>query len=74
MCHFRPQLEVRARRWKRKYLKIRYGKLFEEASSILFRHDPIGIAFDNENTDEYEAEVGTILPRLAAIRGSKHDE
>jgi hypothetical protein len=31
----------------------------------LFGHDPIGIAFDNENSDEYDAEVGTILPRLA---------
>jgi hypothetical protein len=29
-----------------------------------FRHDPIGIAFDNENTDEYDPETGTILPRL----------
>jgi hypothetical protein len=29
----------------------------------LFRYDPIGINFE-ENTDEYEPEVGTILPRL----------
>jgi hypothetical protein len=59
------RLAVRARRWKRKYLKIRYGNLYREASAILFRHDPIGIAFDNENTGEYDTEVGTILPRLA---------
>jgi hypothetical protein len=58
------QFEVRTRRWKRKYLRIRYGDLFREASATLFRHDPIGIAFDNENTDEYDAKVGTILPRL----------
>ena len=62
---FSTGLEVRARRWKRKYLKIRYGRLFEDASAILFRHDPIGIAFENENPDEYDAEIGTILPRLS---------
>lgn len=60
------RLMVRAQRWKRKYLKIRYGNLFREASAILFRHDPIGIAFENENTDEYDPEIGTILPRLAS--------
>jgi hypothetical protein len=33
-------------------------------SALLFRHDPIGIAFDNENTDEDDPETGTILPQL----------
>jgi hypothetical protein len=32
-------------------------------SAILFRHDPIGINFD-DNTDEYEAQAATILKRL----------
>jgi hypothetical protein len=29
---------------------------------ILFRHDPIGISFE-ENTDKYHAEAATILKR-----------
>lgn len=49
---------------ERRQLKAEYGELFEAVSSLLFRHDPIGIAFDNENTDEYDPETGTILPRL----------
>ena len=40
-----------------------YGELFGEVAALLFRHDPVGISFD-DNTDEYEAEVGTILPKL----------
>lgn len=31
---------------------------------ILFRHDPIGISSE-DNTDEYDPEVGTILPRMS---------
>jgi hypothetical protein len=38
--------------------------LLDSVAALLFRHDPIGIACDNENTDEYESEAGTILPRL----------
>ena len=49
---------------ERRQLKAEYGKLFDSVSALLFRHDPIGIAFDNENTDEYDPETGTILPRL----------
>lgn len=47
----------------RERVRRRYGRLFEEVSEILFRHDPIGINF-GDNTDEYEPEVGTILPHL----------
>jgi hypothetical protein len=50
------------RRDKERFRKI-YITLFEEVSQILFKHDPIGINFES-NTDEYEPEVGTILPRL----------
>src|SRR5215210_2655841 len=52
--------EVLARRSK---AKKEYGKLYETISEILFRYDPIYINFET-NTDEYEPEVGTILPRL----------
>jgi len=44
-------------------LKTQYKKLYDEISQILFHNDPIGINFE-DNTDEYEPEVGTILPRL----------
>jgi hypothetical protein len=44
-------------------LKQKYRVLFEKVSSILFEADLVGINFAT-NTDEYEPEVGTILPRL----------
>jgi hypothetical protein len=48
---------------EREQIKRRYGRLFDTTAEILFRHDPIGINF-KDNTDEYDPEVGTILPRL----------
>ena len=48
---------------KRDKLREEYGDLFGEISEILFETDPVGISF-GDNTDEYEPEVGTILPRL----------
>ncbi len=50
-------------RAERKVLKDQYGVLFDNIASLLFDADPIGINFEF-NTDEYEPEVGTILPRL----------
>ena len=44
-------------------LKTEYGELFNSISALLYRHDPIGLNFE-DNTDEYDAETGTILPRL----------
>ncbi|MEQ8768419.1 MAG: hypothetical protein RL885_31230 [Planctomycetota bacterium] len=46
-------------------LKRRYVDAFRRASEILFSEDPIHINFGG-NRDEYEPEVGTILPRLVA--------
>src|SRR3979409_1777571 len=40
-----------------------YGALFAQVAAVLFAADPIGINFGS-NTDEYDPEVGTILPRL----------
>lgn len=48
---------------QRRQMKERYGRLFETVSEILFRHDPENINFEF-NTDEYEPEAETILPRL----------
>jgi hypothetical protein len=50
-------------RQNRTRLKERYHLLYDEILDIVFRHDPIGINFET-NADEYEPEVGTILPRL----------
>jgi hypothetical protein len=47
-----------------------YGELFDAAAALLFRHDPIGISFENPNTDEYEPEAETILPRLSSCHSS----
>ena len=49
---------------ERRQLKAEYGDVFDSVAALLFRHDPIGIAFENENTNEYEPEAGTILPRV----------
>ncbi|HIG64807.1 MAG TPA: hypothetical protein EYQ43_04465 [Methyloprofundus sp.] len=48
---------------KRELLKQQYGQLYDEISSILFRHDMVKINFE-DNTDEYDPEVDAILPRL----------
>jgi hypothetical protein len=51
----------------RRHLKKEYGELFESIANLLFNADPIGINFEI-NTDEYNPEVGTILPRLRSCR------
>lgn len=48
---------------ERLQLKAIYGALFDATAALLFRYDPIGINYQ-VNSDEYEPEVGTILPRL----------
>jgi hypothetical protein len=48
---------------KRQLLRTEYGALFDALSTILFESDPIGINYET-NTDEYDSEVGTIIPRL----------
>ncbi|MCW1926294.1 hypothetical protein OKA05_27315 [Luteolibacter arcticus] len=52
-----------------KRMRVEYGELFAAVSGVLFRHDPIEINF-GVNTDEYDSEAETILPRL----GSCHSE
>jgi hypothetical protein len=55
----------------RRTLKAQYGEFFDQVAAILFRHDPEGINFDT-NTDEYEPEAGTIIPRLPSC-GTEDD-
>ncbi len=50
-------------RSNRAALKIKYRMLFERVSAILFKADLMCISCES-NTDEYDPEVGTILPRL----------
>ena len=50
-------------------LRDEYGSLFDEITAMLFRHDPIGLDFE-DNTDEYECEARTILPRLKTCRSA----
>jgi hypothetical protein len=53
----------------RKAIKKQYGKLFDEISAALFESDMIGINF-GDNTDEYDPEAGTIIPRLKTAKGA----
>jgi hypothetical protein len=48
---------------ERAALRREYGELFDSVAAVLFEADPIRINFEI-NTDEYEPEAGTILPRL----------
>ncbi|MGA9481399.1 MAG: hypothetical protein WBV48_05665, partial [Candidatus Acidiferrales bacterium] len=48
---------------ERRRLRAEYGELVDSVAALLYRHDPIGINFE-DNTDEYEPEAGTILPKL----------
>jgi hypothetical protein len=54
----------------RRRLRVEYGELFDATTALLFRHDPIGISFDDLNPDEYAPEAGTILPRLSGCQSS----
>src|SRR6476659_408769 len=52
-------------------LKKSHAKLFQEVSDILYRLDPVGIgAGTGSPSDEYDAEAGTIIPRLQACRSA----
>lgn len=56
-------------REERRLLRVEYGELYGSTAALLYRHDPVGINFEI-NPDEYEPEVGTILPRLRGCRSS----
>jgi hypothetical protein len=52
--------------WEGK-LTASYRELVAELEALLYRHDPIGIAF-GDNPDEYAPEAGTIAARLQDVR------
>jgi len=55
---------------ERDALKRQYGALFASVSDALFKADPVGINFET-NTDEYEPEAGTIIPRLRSAASAE---
>ena len=57
----------------RSVIKKKYGALHADISALLFEADPIGINF-KDNTDEYEPEVDTILPRLSSCANAAEAE
>jgi len=46
-------------------LRAEYGAIFDEVVEALFDTDPLALNFGT-NTDEYEPEATTIVPRLRA--------
>jgi len=54
---------------ERRQLREKYRNLYDATIALLFRHDPVGINFEH-NTDEYEPEAGTILPKLQDCRSA----
>jgi len=55
---------------RRRQLKKQHAELFQQLRDCLFRHDPMRLNFGS-NDDEYEPEVGTILPRLHTCTSEK---
>jgi hypothetical protein len=60
---------IKRGRMERRRLKEAYTELFAEVNTLIFRHDPMGLRAAGCPGDEYEPEVGTILPRLHEARG-----
>lgn len=54
---------IEEERQKRETTKVRYTGIFDEATALFLRVDPARINFEI-NAEEYEPEVGTVLPRL----------
>ena len=51
---------------RRRRLTADYLRLVADLEALLYRHDPIGIAF-GDNRDEYSPEAGSIVPRLRGV-------
>lgn len=62
---FSPELvkKIEKERTARDLVRKENPKLFAAVSKAMFERDPIGINFKT-NTDEYDAEAGTVIPRL----------
>lgn len=62
----KPEHVKRQEQW----LKQQYGTMFDAIAALLFREDPVGISGE-DNTDEYELEARTILPRLRTCQSAE---
>ena len=64
-----PEVLARVKRSQEAEEKVRANNpaLFSAISKILFDNHPIGINFMT-NTDEYDSEAGTIIPRLPSCK------
>lgn len=49
---------------RRRALKAEFGDLRDSVAAALERHDPLALIAEGAPADEYDPEVGTILPRL----------
>ena len=58
------------RRQERERLRHAQPQLFAELAAVLAEHDPVGLVSIGAPRDEYDPEVGTILPRLQAATDS----
>ncbi len=65
MADWPPDVVARVEndRAAREEVRRRYPELFAAVSAAMFRHDVIGLNFDT-NSDEYDPEAGTVIPRL----------
>ncbi|MGB7061823.1 MAG: hypothetical protein WBF13_05650 [Candidatus Zixiibacteriota bacterium] len=44
-------------------LRNEFGELYQAVTEVLLKYDPVGIVFE-DNLDEYDPELFTILPEL----------
>jgi hypothetical protein len=61
---------LKQQRIARELVRKENPKLFAAVSNAMFQRDPIGINFKT-NTDEYDAEAGTVIPRLKDCSSSE---
>jgi hypothetical protein len=59
---------------ERKHLIKEYKTLVDGITSILFRMDPFGIAFENPHRDEYASEAAMIARFLPEAKDAGHLE
>lgn len=64
-----PSLYLEQREKRRQQTVPLYGHIYDDLLDILYRYDPMGIAWSNPSrAEEYNPEVRTILPRLGQAK------
>ncbi len=56
---------------RQKSLKEAFGELYIQVSRLVREADPIGLIAIGTPKDEYDVEVGTILPRLREVTSAR---